>query len=58
MPLKYSKKYSQYFSFKRHNSRIKKYLQSKGCCSVDVLVEAALEEEAPVLVLAEVAEGL
>ena len=34
------------------------YLQSKGCCSVDVLVEAAFEEEAPVLVLAEVAEGL
>lgn len=33
-------------------------LQSKGCCSVDVLVEAALEDEAPVLVLAEVAEGL
>ena len=57
MPLKYSKN-SLNISLLKDNSSIKKYLQSKGCCSVDVLVEAALEEEAPVLVLAEVAEGL
>ena len=58
MPLKYSKNSLNISLLKDIIQELKKYLQSKGCCSVDVLVEAALEDEAPVLVLAEVAEGL